>query len=126
VARLMRTASIDGLVRGKRATRTTQRDEQASPRQSHLIDRAWLTPTCQDQWWVADFTYVWALQGFCYTAFCVKVFSRRVLGWRVTSSKTTALVTSVLEQALFTRASRVPVHRNWFGASFGRGHYTSI
>jgi putative transposase len=52
---------------------------------------------------VADFTYVWTLHGFCYTALCVEVFSRRVLGWRVMTSKTTALVTSVLEQALFTR-----------------------
>lgn len=52
---------------------------------------------------MADFTYVWTLQGFCYTAFCVDVFSRRILGWRVMSSKTTVLVTSVLEQALFIR-----------------------
>jgi transposase InsO family protein len=52
---------------------------------------------------VADFTHVWTLRGFCYTAFCVDVFSRRILGWRVLTSKATALVTSVLEQALFTR-----------------------
>ena len=103
VARLMRIAGIDGVVRGKRTTRTTERDEQAPPRHPDLIDRAWSAPTRPDQWWVADFTYVWTLQGFCYTAFCVDVFSRRILGWRVTTSKTTALVTSVLEQALFTR-----------------------
>ena len=92
----------DGVVRGKRATHD-ERDEQAPPRHPDLIDRAWSAPTRPDQWWVADFTYVWTLQGFCYTAFCVDVFSRRILGWRVTTSKTTALVTSVLEQALFTR-----------------------
>ena len=103
VARLMGIAGIDGVVRGKRTTRTTERDESAPPRHPDLIDRAWSAPTRPDQWWVADFTFVWTLQGFCYTALCVDVFSRRILGWRVTTSKTTALVTSVLEQALFTR-----------------------
>ena len=103
VARLMRIAGIDGVVRGKRTTRTTERDKDAPSRHPDLINRAWSAPTRPDRWWVADFTYVWTLQGFCYTAFCVDVFSRRILGWRVMSSKTTVLVTSVLEQALFTR-----------------------
>jgi putative transposase len=103
VARLMGIGGIDGVVRGRRATGTTERDESAPPRHPDLIDRAWWAPMRPDQWWVADFTYVWTLQGFCYTAFCVDVFSRRILGWRVMTSKTTALVTSVLEQALFTR-----------------------
>jgi putative transposase len=103
VARLMRLAGIEGVVRGKHTTRTTERDKQAPPRHPDLINRAWSTPTRPDQWWVADFTYVWTLQGFCYTAFCVDVFSRRILGWRVMTSKATVLVTSVLEQALFTR-----------------------
>jgi len=104
VARLMRIAGIDGIVRGTRVTKTTERDKDAAaPRYPDLIGRSWSTPTRPDQWWVADFTYCWTLQGFCYTAFCVDVYSRRILGWRVMSSKTTPLVTSVLEQALFTR-----------------------
>jgi putative transposase len=76
VARLMRIAGIDGVVRGKHTTRTTERDEGAPPRHPDLLNRAWSAPTHPDQWWVADFTYVWTLQGFCYTAFCVDVFSR--------------------------------------------------
>jgi putative transposase len=103
VARLMRIAGIDGVVRGRRTIKTTERDKNVPARHPDLIGRAWSTPTRPDQWWVADFTYCWTLQGFCYTAFCVDVFSRRILGWRVMSSKTTPLVTSVLEQALFTR-----------------------
>ena len=42
VARLMRIAGIDGVVRGKRTTRTTERDEQAPPR--HLNPPRW--PRC--------------------------------------------------------------------------------
>ena len=102
VARLMGLASINGVRRGKRSTVTTRRDETA-PRHPDHIKRAWATPTRPDQWWVADFTYVWTLAGFCYVALLTDVYSRRILGWRVTTSKTTPLVLSTLEQALFTR-----------------------
>ena len=103
VARLMRIAGIRGAVRGEHTTRTTERGEQSAPRHPDLIDRAWDTPTAPDQWWVADFTYVWTLAGFCYVALLTDVYSRRILGWRVTTTKATPLVMSVLEQALFTR-----------------------
>jgi len=102
VGRLMRIAGIEGVVRGEHRTTTTWREERA-PRHPDLVDRRWDTPTHPDQWWVADFTYVWTLAGFCYVAFLTDVYSRRILGWRVTTSKTTPLVTSTLQQALFTR-----------------------
>jgi transposase InsO family protein len=99
----MRIAGICGAVRGSHTTTTTRRGEHAAPRHPDLLDRAWDTPTRPDHWWVADFTYVWTLAGFCYVALLTDVFSRRILGWRVTTSKTTPLVMSVLEQAMFTR-----------------------
>ena len=103
VGRLMRIAGIEGAVRGKHTTTTTRRGQQDAPRHPDLVDRKWGTPTRADQWWVADFTYVWTLAGFCYVALLTDVYSRRILGWRVTTSKTTPLVMSTLEQALFTR-----------------------
>ncbi len=103
-ARLMRIGGLAGAVRGKHATVTTTPAGAASaPRHPDLIDRAWDSPTRPDQWWVADFTYVWTLAGFCYVALLTDVYSRQILGWRVTTSKTTPLVMSALEQALFTR-----------------------
>ena len=102
VARLMGILGVQGARRGKHKTRTTWRDASAS-RHPDLINRRWSTPTRPDQWWVADFTYVWTLAGFVYVSFVTDVFSRRILGWRVSSSKTTPLVMSALEQALFTR-----------------------
>jgi len=102
VGRLMRIAGIEGAIRGKHHTATTRTDA-AAPRHPDLVDRAWGTPTRPDQWWVADFTYVWTLAGFCYVALLTDVYSRRILGWRVSTSKTTPLVMSTLEQALFTR-----------------------
>lgn len=102
VGRLMGIVGIEGVTRGKHRTVTTRRDPAAA-RHPDLIRRAWGTPTRPDQWWVADFTYVWTLVGFVYTSFVTDVFSRRILGWRVSASKATPLVMSALEQALFTR-----------------------
>jgi putative transposase len=102
VGRLMGLAGIDGVRRGRRTTVTTRRDH-STPRHPDLVDRSWTTPSRPDQWWVADFTYVWTLAGFVYVSFVTDVYSRRILGWRVSTSKTTPLVSSALEQALFTR-----------------------
>ena len=78
----MRIAGITGAVRGRHHTATTT-PAPSAVRHPDLVDRAWATPTRPDQWWVADFTYVWTLAGFCYVAFVIDVFSRRILGWRV-------------------------------------------
>ncbi len=102
VARLMSITGITGVVRGRRRTVTTERDDRA-PRHPDLIERNWDAPQRPDQWWVADFTYCWTLAGFVYTGFCVDVYSRRILGWRVMTTNATPLVHGVLEQALFTR-----------------------
>lgn len=102
VERLMKIAGITGVRRGRRTTATTRHDDRA-PRHPDHVKRRWSWPTRPDQWWVADFTYVWTPAGFCYVSFITDVFSRRILGWRVTTSKETPLVTSALEQALFTR-----------------------
>lgn len=102
VQRLMKIAGISGVRRGKRRTVTTESDRTA-PRHPDHVKRRWSLPTRPDQWWCADFTYVWTTAGFCYVSFITDVYSRRVLGWRVSTSKATPLVTSALEQALFTR-----------------------
>jgi len=58
VARLMDIASLRRTVRGRHSTVTTKR-AATPPRHPDLVERAWDTPTRPDQWWVADFTYVW-------------------------------------------------------------------
>jgi len=102
VERLMTIVGITGVRRGRRTTVTTRRNDTA-PRHPDHVQRRWGWPTRPDQWWVADFTYVWTPAGFCYVSFITDVFSRHILGWRVTTSKETPLVTSALQQALFTR-----------------------
>jgi putative transposase len=127
VGRLMGIIGICGVTRGKHATVTTRRDPTAV-RHPDLIKRRWSTPTGPDQWWVADFTYVWTLVGFVYVSFVTDVYSRRILGWRVATSKTTPLVMSALEQALFTRR-RSDVRSTATGLVFhsdAGSQYTSI
>jgi len=101
VARLMAIVGIEGIRRQHR-TITTMSDPKA-PRHPDLVKRAWNLPSAPDQLWVADFTFVWTLAGFCYVSFVTDVYSRHILGWRVSTSKTTPLVASALEQALFAR-----------------------
>lgn len=102
VERLMGIVGISGTRRGRGTTVTTRSDPRA-PRYPDHVNRRWSWPTRPDLWWVADFTYVWTLAGFCYVSFITDVYSRRILGWRVTTTKQTPLVTSAMEQALFTR-----------------------
>lgn len=98
----MAIVGIEGVRRGEHRTFTTQADPGAT-RHPDLVQRRWDLPIRPDEWWVADFTYVWTLSGFCYVSFVTDVFSRHILGWTLSSSKATPLVTSALEQALFTR-----------------------
>jgi putative transposase len=77
VGRLMSIAGIDGVRRGRQTTVTTRR-ESSAPRHPDLVDRAWTTPSRPDQWWVADFTYVWTRAGFVYVSFVADVYSRRI------------------------------------------------
>ncbi len=102
VGRLMEVAGITGAVRGRHHTDTTRSDRSA-PRHPDLVSRRLGRPTGTDQLWVADFSYVWTLGGFCYVAFVVDVFSPRILGWRVATSRHTSLVLDAFRQALQVR-----------------------
>ena len=103
VARLMGIVGIEGVRRGQHSTTTTSPTADGGPPPGPDQDGRGTPRPHPDQWWVADFTYVWTLAGFVYVSFVTDVFSRRILGWRVSTAKTTALVLSALEQALFTR-----------------------
>lgn len=98
----MAVVGVAGITRGEHRTVTT-RPDAAAARHLDRCGRARDTPTRPDEWWVADFSYVWTLAGFVYVSFVTDVYSRRLLGWQVSSSKTTPLVLSAPEQALFTR-----------------------
>ena len=74
---LMKIAGIQGVRRGRQKRITTESDPKA-PRHPDHIKRCWNDQTRPDQWWVAEFTYVWTPAGFCYVSFVTDIFSRRI------------------------------------------------
>ena len=101
VERLMRSAGLHGVRRGKKVI-TTKPDPSAA-RPPDLVNRDF-TASAPNRLWIVDFTYVPTWSGMAFTAFCSDVFSRRIVGWRTTDSMPTALPLDALEMALWTRA----------------------
>jgi putative transposase len=100
VERLMRTAGLQGVIRGRK--RRTTIPEPAAPRPPDRVNRAF-TASRPDQLWVADLTYVSTWEGWAYTAFVLDVCSRRIVGWRVAGHLRTDLPLDALEMALHQR-----------------------
>lgn len=98
IARLMRHAGLEGVVRGRKP-RTTIPARDADDRPD-LVERCFITDR-PNRLWVADITYVRTTAGFCYTAFVTDVFSRKIVGWATrTTMRTEELPLEALEHAL--------------------------
>jgi putative transposase len=78
VARLMRTAGIQGAKRRGKPWRTTTPDTGA-PSRPDLVQRNF-TAERPDALWVADLTYLRCWEGLVFFAFVIDAFSRRVVG----------------------------------------------
>ncbi len=121
VERLMRSLSLQGVVRGRRC-RTTIADRAQRP--ADLVNRHFKAQR-PNQLWVADFTYVATWSGFVYVAFVIDVFARRIIGWRVARSMQTELVLAALEQALWSRCpGKGVVHHSDRGSQYLSIRYT--
>jgi putative transposase len=44
-----------------------------------------LTAERPNQKWIADFTYIWTVEGWLYVAVVIDLFSRRVVGWSMSA-----------------------------------------
>jgi len=125
VRRLMRAMGLQGAVRGRAWTTTTQPAITAE-RPSDLVERDF-TATRPNQLWVADFTYVATWRGFVYVAFVIDVFARRIVGWRVSASLRTDFVLDALEQAIYDRGGATLtglVHHSDRGTQYLSMRYT--
>jgi putative transposase len=100
VARLMRSAGIQGCHR-RRKTWTTRRNPDAAPAPDHL--KRDFTATAPNEVWVADITYVPTWSGFGYLATVLDVFSRRIVGWSFAEHMRTELIVDAVDMAIFTR-----------------------
>ena len=116
VARLMRTAGIQGVTRRK-FCRTTRRDDRARPAPD-LLDRDF-TAARPDARWVADITYVPTWAGFLFLAVVLDVFTRQVVGWSMSATQNTELVTRALQMAVARgRPGGVVVHHSDQGCQY--------
>jgi transposase InsO family protein len=123
VERLMRTAGLEGVVRGRRV-RTTIPADLADERPRDLVQRAFCAER-PNQLWVADFTYVATWRGMVYVAFVIDVFSRRIVGWRASSAMRTDHALDALEQALHERETdKRLVHHSDRGVQYLSIRYT--
>lgn len=122
VERLMRSLTLQGVVRGRKC-RTTVADESAPTPLDHVNRQ--FEAARPNQLWVSDFTYVATWSGFIYVAFVVDVFSRRIIGWRAARSMRAELVLDALEQAIWARCdARGVIHHSDRGSQYVSIRYT--
>jgi putative transposase len=121
VAKLMRSMSLRGIIRGKPIRTTFSDKTAASP--LDRVNRQLKLPA-PNRLWVSDFTYVAMWQGFVYVAFVIDVFARRIVGWRASRTAHAGFVPDALEQALHDRR---PAHGGGLVHDSDRGvQYVSI
>lgn len=118
VARLMRTARLQGVTRRRKFT-TTVRDVNA--RQApDLVDRQFKADA-PNRLWVADITYIPTWAGFLYLAVVLDAWSRRIVGWAMETHLRTELVLDALHFAVQQRQPTSVIHHSDQGCQ-----YTSI
>jgi putative transposase len=125
VARLMRTAGIQGAKRRGKPWRTTKADPLAR-RSPDLVERAF-TASRPDQLWFADFTYLRCWEGLVFFSFVIDAYSRRIVGWQFASHMRTTLVLDALRMALHQRAPGADValvHHSDAGSQYTSIDYT--
>ena len=115
VARLMRSAGLQGVSRRKFQT-TTVRDATARPAPD-LVDRQFIAAG-PDRLWVADITYVPTWAGFLYLAVVLDAWSRRVIGWAMEAHLRTELVLAALDMALAQRRPIAVIHHSDHGCQY--------
>ena len=106
VARLMRSAGLQGAKRRGKRWRTTVPD--LASHRPDLVGRHFQA-TRPDELWVADFTYLRSWQGPVFLSFVIDVWSRRIVGWQFASHMRTTLVLDALRMALSTRRTGADV-----------------
>jgi putative transposase len=69
---------------------------------ANLLDRQFAAER-PNQKWIADFTYIWTIEGWLYVAAVIDLFSRRVVGWSMSAGMTAQLVADALMMAVWRR-----------------------
>ncbi len=100
VERLMKAASISGLLPRKRRSTTVRLPGVRAA--ADLLERDF-RPDGPNQTWSADITYISTWEGFMYLAHVQDLFSRLIVGWSMADHLRSELVLDALEMALARR-----------------------
>jgi len=101
IARLMRSAGLQGRQKRRYRVRTTDscHDQPIAP--NRLAEAP--EPTQPNQIWVTDMTYIETGEGWLYLAGVLDLYSRRLVGWSMGSSMETSLPLAALTMAVRQR-----------------------
>jgi putative transposase len=101
IERLMRQQALRARPRRRRLPSDTG-EQSTSAISPNVLDRIFQAPSANRKW-VADFTYIWTVEGWLYVAAVLDLFSRRVVGWSMSATMTAQLVTDALIMAVWRR-----------------------
>jgi putative transposase len=101
IERLMRQQALRARPRLRRLPCDTG-ERSTSAISPNVLDRTFEAPSANRKW-VADFTYIWTVEGWLYVAAVLDLFSRRVVGWSMSATMTAQLVTDALVMAIWRR-----------------------
>jgi len=101
IERLMQANALKARPRRRRLPSDTG-IQPATEVAANILDRKFHAPA-PNRRWVADFTYIWTLQGWLYVAVVLDLFSRRIVGWSMRAEMTADLVSDALMMALWRR-----------------------
>jgi len=101
IERLMRLQALKARPRRRRLPPDLG-ERQVAAVAANVLDRIFAAPA-PNRKWIADFTYVWTVEGWLYVAVVIDLFSRRVVGWSMSAAMTAQLVTDALVMAIWRR-----------------------
>ena len=99
IERLLRLQGLRARPRRRRLPQDTGTRSHIAP---NVLDRNFEAPG-PNRKWVADFTYIWTVEGWLYLAVVLDLFSRRIVGWSMADSMTARMVTDALIMAIWRR-----------------------
>jgi transposase InsO family protein len=123
--RLMKSAGLRGVQRGRFKPQTTDSRHGHEPAQNWLGKMP--MPSAPNQVWVADITYVWTDEGWLYVAGVLDLCSRRIVGLASAEHMETSLPEAALAQALHMRElAPGMLHHSDRGVQYASSRYSDV
>ena len=93
---------------------------------SNVLDRQFKAER-PNQKWIADFTYIWTVEGWLYVAAVIDLFSRRVVGWSMKAEMNAQLVADALVMAIWRRGKPdALLHHSDQGSQYTSQHFQTL